>query len=68
LIASSTGPGVWYRNASEKSSDDVVCPPMSSAIEASSAFDAECGEKATRASMPGRPRSAHFAESVSRKC
>ena len=41
--------------------------PMSSAIVASRAFEAECGENATRASMPWRPRFAHFAEAVSPK-
>jgi hypothetical protein len=40
---------------------------MSSAIAASRAFEAECGENATRASIPCRPRSVHFAEAVSRK-
>jgi hypothetical protein len=38
---------------------------MSSAIVASRALEAECGENATRASMPGKPRSVHFADGVS---
>src|SRR3990172_2559441 len=37
---------------------------MSSAIDCSSAFDLECGEKATLALTSPRPRSVHLAEPV----
>src|SRR5262252_9601535 len=63
LIASRTGPGVSYKNASEYSSDDFV-PAMSAAMDCSSTFDAECGENATCPRTSGNPRSVHFAESV----